>query len=384
MKKKSAIKYSSIFLIAIFFMACKRPFEATIPINDTKFLIIGGVINTAPNSVTNIYLSKTKPLNDTTINYPENGAIISIESKTGSSYLLREQSELGKYSSDNITLNVTDEFRLSIMTSDGKKYQSAYVKSKQTPAIDSVTFEQNPKDVLIKVNTNDPTGNTRYYQWDFDEAYEYKSIYQTNYAVQNGLIYLKAPQDQTDTCWLYKKSGFVLIGSSTNLSNDIISNQPLLTIPYKDDRLNYRYAITVRQYAITAEAHKYWDVIKKNSQQLGTLFDRQPSQLFGTNFICLTNPDEIVVGFASAAYQQEFRLFIRNRDLADWPLDPAFNFSCADEYALQDPNNFAIFPSTDTSLSIYYFVTPGGMFIAKKKCLDCRYQGGTNKRPSFW
>jgi hypothetical protein len=35
----------------------------------------------------------------------------------------------------------------------------------------------------------------------------------------------------------------------------------------------------VYQYALTKDQYDYWTELKKNSEQLGTLFDAQPSQL---------------------------------------------------------------------------------------------------------
>ena len=49
-------------------------------------------------------------------------------------------------------------------------------------------------------------------------------------------------------------------------------------------------------------------------------------------------------------------------------------------------NNFEIYNYEDTSYTPWYFTGNNIPFliIVKKECVDCRTQGGTNAKPSFW
>ncbi|MEJ0106353.1 MAG: hypothetical protein WDO19_32685 [Bacteroidota bacterium] len=38
----------------------------------------------------------------------------------------------------------------------------------------------------------------------------------------------------------------------------------------------------------------------------------------------------------------------------------------------------------DTSYSPAYYVSGGGLAIAKNICVDCRRRGGSTKMPSYW
>jgi hypothetical protein len=71
----------------------------------------------------------------------------------------------GVYSSPDLNLVLDAEYRLRIITANGKEYQSDYITAKKTPAIDSLEFRQNEKGVQIYVNTHDALNNTWYYRW---------------------------------------------------------------------------------------------------------------------------------------------------------------------------------------------------------------------------
>ncbi|MEJ7664694.1 MAG: DUF4249 family protein [Hymenobacter sp.] len=65
-------------------------------------------------------------------------------------------------------------------------------------------------------------------------------------------------------------------------------NSPNAPTP-PSSKLYYLYSILVRQYALTPEEFAYWDKLRKNTENLGTLFDPLPSQLSG-NVHRLTMP----------------------------------------------------------------------------------------------
>jgi len=140
-------------------------------------------------------------------------------------------------------------------------------------------------------------------------------------------------------------------------------------------------SIQVLQYALTPQAYAYWQIIRKNSQELGTLFDLQPSQLEG-NIHCIDNPSEPVVGFVSAGTETEKRIFIIKDNLQDWNVAPG-SYNCVVKIIDQDPNDFSHWTFADDTYAPWYFGT-GSIIIAKKPCLDCRLSGGTTIKPSFW
>ncbi|HRH58937.1 MAG TPA: DUF4249 domain-containing protein [Chitinophagaceae bacterium] len=373
-------KYFVVVVISVL-AGCVKSYNPPVLKAGNNYLVVDGFINTGAGQVTTIILSRTRNLTDTVTSNPETGASINIKGSDGSSYFLNTTGN-GIYTSAALTLNTANTYQLQITTSNGKQYSSAFVPCKQTPPIDSLRWEQRG-DAIIYLTTHDPANNTLYYKWQYEETWQYYAQLQATYGVANGLIYVSDSSNQTDSCWLSGLSTNVLIGNSTALAQDVISDAKIATIPKDDERIGVRYSILVKQYAISAEAYKYWQIIQKNSQERGGLFDLQPAQL-SANIFCDTDPTEPVVGFLSAASEQISRIFIRNKELTDWTFNPIPGYDCPSAIIPGNPVDYRIYDYPDPTYWPWYFVTGGGIVITKKDCLDCRSHGGTNKRPVFW
>jgi hypothetical protein len=80
--------------------------------------------------------------------------------------------------------------------------------------------------------------------------------------------------------------------------------------------LGIRYSILVKQYALTEDGYHYYQILKKNTESLGSIFDAQPSELT-CNFHSLQDPTEIVIGFFSASSVVQKRIFI-DKSQVNW------------------------------------------------------------------
>ena len=370
-----------ILPVLLLLVHCKKPYEPAVIKAANNYLVVDGFINTSAGGTTTIRLSRTRNLTDRVVTIPEQRATAAIEDAQGTAYPLQETGTGGVYNSRTLNLNPAGRYRLSITTFNRNQYRSDLVTSKQTPAIDSVTWQQ-PGDINLFVNTHDATSTARFYRWEYVETYEYHSLYDTPYGLANGLIYVRDTANFVHICWASANSTGVILGTSAALGQDVINAAPLTVIPQNDGRLLYRYSMLVKQYALTPEAYFYWQIIQKNSQQLGTLFDLQPSQLVG-NIHSVTNESEPVVGFVSATNEQQKRIFIDHLDLFNWvvPMPPDY---CPVLEIAKDPLNVLNITTSDTTFAPWYFVSNAGLKISKKECLDCTLKGGTNHKPSFW
>ncbi|MBS1563219.1 MAG: DUF4249 domain-containing protein [Bacteroidetes bacterium] len=373
-----------VVLALLLFARCRKPFEPVVFTKGDHYLVVDGIINTAPGGVTSFTLTRTANLNDTVINTPEHGAIVRIEGAAGGSYALGEQGSTGIYNSAALSLNTADKFRISIQTASGGRYQSDYATPHPSPAIDSITWNQDADGVTIYANTHDPANKTIYYRWEYLETWQYESRVYSEWGVANNLIYHRdSLTQQWHVCWKTVHSTDIILGTSVALSQDVISIQPLVKIPVNDGRLDIRYSTLVSQYALTPEAYAYWQIIEKNTKELGGLFDEQPSQLVG-NIHSLSNPNEPVIGFVTAGTVQKQRIFIDNHDLqGQWKSTPP-DYGCELRFTFQNPNNFAIFDYPDKSWGPVYFQSGGGLAIARNICMDCTMEGGVNIKPSYW
>lgn len=372
-------KYGWLLLLAGICMQCRKPYEPAVLKSGDNYLVVDGFINTSTGGITNVMLSRTKNLSDTVITIQENGASIHIEGMNGTQYALQETSP-GNYNSDALALAAGTGYRLAITTANGKRYQSDYSTSHATPAIDSVNWQQDDAGVTVYVNTHDPANNTHFYRWQYIETWEYQSQLQSPYGVANGMVYVKTPQQQVDVCYSTTLSTSVLLGNTSALSQDMVSQKLLFAIPANDSTLQYRMSILVRQYALTPAAFFYWQIIQKNTEDLGTLFDLQPSQLNG-NIHSLSDATEPVVGFVTANTVSENRIFIDKTQLINWQ-PPIGGYNCSIK-TIPANANFLIYDYPDPDYTIYYYAGPE-IVIAKKTCLNCTLSGGTNVKPAFW
>ncbi|MDO3626770.1 DUF4249 family protein [Mucilaginibacter sp. BT774] len=71
---------------------------------------------------------------------------------------------------------------------------------------------------------------------------------------------------------------------------------PILSIASSAEKLSVEYSILVKQYALSADAYKFYANLKKNTEQLGSIFDAQPSAIRG-NIHFVTTPAEPVIGY---------------------------------------------------------------------------------------
>lgn len=367
-----------LLVVVLLFARCVKPYTPPVLEAKNNYIVVDGFINTGANQITTITLTRTRNLTDTSTILPEPNAFVTIQSSDGSTYPFTERG-LGVYQSIALNLSNANTYQLKITTSDGKQYSSDFVECKQTPAIDSLTWEQQ-NDVSIYLYTHDPANNSHYYKWDYTETWQYNSDLQGVYAVEGNLIVVADSTNQIDSCWQGDESKEILLGSSVSLSEDVISHAKIAVIPQSDERIDYRYSILVKQRAITAEAYSYWQIVQKNSQDRGGFFDLQPAQLVG-NLHCDSDPTEPVIGFINASTEQVYRMFISHREVEDWTVGGA---DCPTITIPKNPIDYRIYDYPDPLYAPYYFVTGDGLVLAKKECLDCTLHGGTNKRPAYW
>jgi Domain of unknown function (DUF4249) len=376
-------RFLPILFLVLVFTNCKKEFNPPAIQAANSFLVVDGYINLTPNDSTIITLSRTKKLTDTTFAIiPELLAQVYIESQSGSSYTLTDNNFTGHFTSAALNLPLSEKYRLKVVTTDQHTYLSEFVTPQSSPPIDSLTWQQD-QDVSIYLDAHDPNNNTFYYKWDFIETWEHHARIENYWGVENGHIFPSDASTQKYKCWSTANSTSILTGTSIALSQDIISHAPITTIIKDDVRIKVRYSILVRQIPLSLEAYNYWVIIQKNSQQLGTLFDLQPSQLTG-NIHSETDPDEPVIGFVSAVSPAEKRIFITNLELIDWSnvvtggpecTTATINTNFPDIYSYTYPN---------PDYAPFYFANQSALIVIRKECIDCRLRGGTTFKPSFW
>ena len=359
------------------------------------YLVVEGFINVSGN--TDIMLTRSSGL-DTPRLIPEPGAEVDIQMQNGPSYFLTEGFN-GHYTVDSLHIDPSQQYRLHIQTANGKEYVSDYSEVKITPPIDSVswTWSTNSitgQEINIFVSTHDNQTQPGYYQWQYEETWKYNSAFSSDLEYQNGQLVLRPVSDQIFYCWKSDTSTVINIANTEKLSANVIYQFPLTQIAYNSsDRLISKYSILVKQYALTQEWYDWNLKIKKNTEQLGSIFDAQPSET-GGNFQCVTDPSETVIGFVGCTTETQQRIFIDRHDIPFGIFPSGYEFCLLDTVKLecaglcskdQKAIDFQFQGGANIPIDyIYRMNILIGIQNSISECVDCRVKGGTNIQPPFW
>jgi len=385
----------SILFFAMVITSCKKAYLPPVVASNANYLVVEGVINSGQDS-TIIKLSRTSPLSSDTIAKPELNATVVVESSSNASYPLTEKGN-GYYVSPGLNLSASNKYQLKIVTTDNKAYQSDFVAVKNSPPIDSVYYQIKGNSLQIYSATHDPSNSTRYYRWEYAETYILHSYYNSagiHVRDPYDTVLFRLPDQEIYTCWVSDLSSSIFLNSSVKLSNDVIAGNPLNIIPSTSNKIAVRYSILVKQYALTEDAYNYWQILKKNTEQLGSIFDAQPSEISG-NIHCVTIPAEPVIGFLSAGSYSQTRIFIDDAYLPAWRPDPdpyyagcyILPFLYFNPRTMENEVQTSIY--SDIYMPVQAITTGGpspkilGWTGAPPQCVDCTLRG-TNIQPSFW
>jgi len=376
--------WQKLLLIAIAFSACKKPFVPPDTLNNTgKYLVIDGVINAGSDS-TFIKLSRTKKFENGIVIDHETGAQLTVEGDDNSSYPLIETVP-GTYASASLNLGVTHKYRLRIKTTNGKEYLSDFVVVKNSPPIDSVGFTAKPSLLTIYANAHDATNNTKYYRWEYTEAWKFHTTYESFYDITSPRIYYLY------YCYAADTSSYISLANTTKLNSDVVYQAPITTIAPTDEKVQIRYSIEVKQYALTSDAYDFWNNLHKNSETNGTIFDAQPSDN-QTNYHCVTDPSELVVGYLSVGSVAIKRIYInRNQLPASYNPQYAHYAGCNIDTAHYIKGEYVTLNDTAsfTALDGFFhspflpFGTPNEVTYTIRPCADCTSRG-VLRAPYFW
>ena len=379
--KSFSYKSLSFYLILLASFGCVEPFEPPALESGVSILAVDGTLNT--DGISTIRLTRSENLADVTAIPVEKGAKVSFEDDNGKSYTLTEEGN-GVYTLPAQNFDLTKQYRVVIRTIAAKEYASEFVPIIKNVPIDSVSWVITSNNgVQVYVSTHDFENNTRYFRWAFDESWKYLAAYNSNYEWQGRTPALR--KQNLYQCYQNKPSGKIVIGSTTGLSQNIISMRPIQYIEQHDERIRLKYSILVKQYGVTKEAYDYWLQLQQNTESLGTLFDPQPSQLTG-NIKCSSDLSEPVLGFFSAGTTSEKRIFISS-DYLPRVRKYVTSFDNCSADTLQVKN----IPGMGNLSNVYLLDplpsgpgTPTAYSYSSAACADCRSAGGTIAPPPFW
>lgn len=375
----------SVFVICFLLLgwACREPYEPEILQQNTSVLVVEGYLDTE-GLESELKISRTVPVDAETTMAPESGASVTLFGQDGSAYPLPEK-EPGLYIfSQNIPEE--NEYRIEIELSNGERYESLPIKPILTPPIIDAGFLRDEEGVEVFVTTQG-NENADDFLWTYEETWIYRPRIRVPYIYDSsiGNVRDRTESENISLCFKSEISGDILLETSSRFQEQVVFRQTITDIAQGDERIQERYSILISQKAIGADAVQFWETLKRNTEDIGSIFSPLPSLISG-NIKAVGNPQIPVVGQVSMGVVQQRRIYINLSDVSPWGyLDPAFN----DCIIGLEPVFMEFYGSTFGSGSVLparplmQGTTIVGYYPAFRRCADCSLYANP-EIPDFW
>ena len=262
------------------------------------------------------------------------------------------------------------------------------IKPILTPEIIDVGFERNEDGVEVYLTTKG-NENADDFLWTFEETYAFRPKIPTSYKydIESMDVVFRKPDDRTDLCYRGEVSSDLILETSSRFEDQYVFRQSITQIETGDERLGVHYSILISQKALDKKASEFWEILRKNTNDLGSIFSPLPSNI-GGNITNDQNPDLPVVGYISLGTVKQKRFFIDVREVVPWRAeDPAYYDCFIEQDTVLKADYDQSFRSGNfvpvTPIIPDGSISPIGYQGAIRRCTDCTLRG-TNVKPNFW
>jgi len=283
-------------------------------------------------------------------------------------------------------------YRLRLVTTEGKSYESDFTQVFGSTAIDSVYYmlesqptsdpEESLTGLRFYMDLQIDPGRAEFMRWELIETFEFRNPDYPGYIYDVDRVVKPIPDSMSDRqCWITGFVNAIFTLDAGNLERGKLTQMPLHFVSNETQRLRYRYSLMVRQYSLDEPAFRYWDELKKNSRDMDGIFSRQPTLTPGNVCNC-EDPGEKVLGFFSVSGISEKRIFVEEVPGLTVP-DRLFCFPAF------EPPRFRFFMLADLPIFLSEAVYPydGRTYFGETQlhCLDCRlHPGSSGDPPPYW
>lgn len=332
---------------------------------------------------------------------PETNADVKIIDDTQNVYTFVETAS-GKYISTTAFAAAPDRtYQLTVTTNSGMSYSSNSVKLTSTTQIDDInavaeTNENGTLGVSINVNSFDPTGNSRYYRYEYEETYKIIAPFWSplnSIVVSSDSVGTEPRMREEKTCFNTLYSSDIIQTQTSGLSEDRVTGKQVRFIAVDDFIISHRYSILVKQYVQSLEAFSYFKTLKELSSSESLLSQNQPG-FVNSNIVSVTDPNEKVLGFFDVSSVSTKRFFFNFREVFTDLLTPKppYFIDCKLFAPLFEDGLISIIQSGRLRFNSINACCPGDPPIVPgggphvmviPECGDCTTIG-TNVVPDFW
>lgn len=382
---KHRIIHFLVFLLAI---GCKEPFEPDLSEENLRILTVEGYLDT-DGKPSELYLGFTRRIYGENFgpgSTPALGAQVYLEGNSGVRYQLSDQGEGFYLFEEDIPENET--YQLRIFLDETNSYTSEPIRPMVSTPIEDIGFDKDDCGVEIYVTTRG-SQDVDDFIWTFEETYSFspKFVSPFIYRPETKNVETRWPEETIYLCYRTLTSTDLLLETSSNFDENVIFKKAITRIEPGDERLSTRYSILVSQMALAPEAAEFWEIMKKNTDDIGTIFSPMPSNITG-NITNDQDPETPVIGFVSLGVIQQQRLFIEVQEVSPWTNDLRDYFDCELDPDTVSASGFEERFSTGVkfpAMAVYPegSSVPIGYRAALRRCVDCTLRG-SNVKPDFW
>lgn len=387
MKEKLNIWFRRTLMLMAFFMflilsSCIDEYWPEVNKYENLIVVEGGITNEAGPYT--IKISKSSPI-DSSAYIPYPNCTITISDDNGSIEILQEVTD-GEYqtSIDGIHGEIGRKYKLTISTPDSKVYESDYEELKKPVLIEDVYAEVEYHDDGAYDHTlagyqfyldTETTADTNFYLWQMEATFHFQSDFNIRW-YYDGRVRPFNPSDSLFNCWTTYKIRDLYTFNTTSLQNDQLVKFPLNYVNTEDRHLTIKYSLLVKQNTISKKAFQFWDAIKEQNADQGSLYSHQPYQIRG-NIRNIDNDEEPVLGYFMVSGVDSKRIFVDR-------IDAPFYFT---KCSINDGNYMAyaeIGWTDPVYYPVYVILYDNNRAVPGQPCADCRQKNGSINKPEFW
>lgn len=378
---------STIYSLLLFiFLAagCRDPFEPEIINQDLAILVVEGYVEI--DGISEITLSRTANVRDTSQINMVAGANVFLMRDSGNERwnFTEKQGEPGKYVVDE-SLNPNWEYVLHIWLPDGQRFRSKAMSPIITPEIEELGWLRDDAGVEIFVSTQG-NNEAQYFLWSFNEDWIFNAGVSSFLIFEEGGVRNRTEEERIDRCWDNTRQPRIVLQNSARFDGNTILERELVRIPNLSEKLQRRYSIEVIQRAIDQEAFDFWEILRKNSDDIGGIFSPMPSLISGNIELENGSSNQKVIGHVSMGRSASKRIYIDNADVFPWRVEiPEYEFCnlSTDTIPVSNaPSRFRGGTEIPAREVLQDFLLIGYRG-ASRQCADCTLRG-SNVRPEFW
>lgn len=379
---------NAYLFVLLFAWGCKEPFEPDLSMENLGVLTVEGYSDT-DGTQSQLYLGYTRLIYGENLgpgSSPAIGARVLLESNSGMQYPLQDMGN-GNYLFEQ-DISEDEIYRLRVFLDEDDSYTSEPMLPMISNPIEDIGFEKDERGVEIYITTRG-SQDVDDFIWTFEETYEFNPIFISPwvYRPETKEIGSRSPEENNFLCYRNLKSGDLLMEISSNFDENVIFKKAITRIEPGDERLSVRYSILVSQMALSQEAAEFWEIMKKNRDDIGTIFSPMPSNISG-NMSHDQDPEVSVIGHVSLGVVEQRRLFISAQEVNPWYNSLLAYYDCILESDTVPKDRYEeVFASGIKLPTVGIYLgdssEPIGFRAALRRCVDCTLRG-TNVKPDFW